>query len=411
MVALTGWSTPSSDASFSNNGPASIQYTNGYFIAAQAVDGATNAELKYATDAKGTWTLATLPARPSGVDKCWDSSPNRVFYDGTHYAMCVRYRNTAGTTTKARILYATSLSGTWTAYEFDTSNNYHPYDFGYHNGQWVIVGSDVSVDPGRAFIATSSTANGTYTFYTATSETGLDPADLSAGKDWVLRAIRYANGTYVTEYGVWNGTTLGGSDGSGLLVSTSLTSGWAEPTSYSAYPDFYYINWYQSARGRVNGYWFAYAYQVAAGYNEFLYASTPSGTWTVIDSGNIGLTTKTENISGISHDGTNYIVVGGASGTRFARYAAATGAPPSSSWTNVTTGLAASHEIWDIVYVDPIHVVVQNNGAIRYSNDIPYVPPPSTATFTLLRQRQSPVRAPSRVRGPDLRQRQTPFVT
>lgn len=35
----------------------------------------------------------------------------------------------------------------------------------------------------------------------------------------------------------------------------------------------------------------------------------------------------------------------------------------------------------------------------------------ATPTSALLRQRQSPKRTPSRVRGPDLRQRQTPFIT
>jgi hypothetical protein len=92
--------------------------------------------------------------------------------------------------------------------------------------------------------------------------------------------------------------------------------------------------------------------------------------------------------------------------------AAATG---SIYWLDMNTGGTASGtRSSDTFYVTACGLYASvgfNDDVYSYTVWNSPVPPPVTSGFTYLRQRQSPVRAPSRVRGIDLRQRQTPIIT
>jgi hypothetical protein len=364
------------------------------------VNGASNAEVRYASDPTGTWSSATIPAIPSGTTTVTPDSPYRMSFDGTYYAMCISYW-TAFSTIKSRVIYATSLGGTWTAYEFDSGNTYVPHDFAYLNGEWVMAGYSLGSNPRPAFIGTCATPMGTWSFDTSSGGTGLDPSGLSSGDGWQIYRIGYADGDYVHLYDQITGS------GVGLKTSTSLSSGWTDPTSAPA-PSTYAYNVYFLTH--ANGHWMAQAILNADGKPYLAYASDPTGTWSTVTPTNLGLNATSRLVQGAAHDGTNYVLAGGESGTVYSSYLGSTGSP-AGTYTTVTSGLAGDMTC-DVVYHDPRHVTVQRTGAIRYSNSIPF-PTPTPDGPTLLRQRQSPKRAPSRISTavPDLRQRQTPRIT
>lgn len=407
MAVLTGWSTPTTVPAITEAGPfQSMRHLNGYFVTMANGNGAaTNVSVRYATDPKGTWTSASMPALPSGVTTVDPNGPYGVDFDGTNYATAALYYS--GSTYKARILHTTDLGGTWSSYEFDTANRYRPADIAYLNGEWVMVGIDYNSGPYKPFIATCSTPNGTWTFDTTASGTGLSTSGFGATDGYSIRRIHYADGDYTYLYTRLSTFT------SGINTSTSLSSGWGAPSSFPGAPTYAPLDRFLAY---VNGYWFTCVWLNAGARPYMAYATNPAGTWSTVSATDLDLDNNFSEVHGIAYDGEQYVIAGIKTRftsswqyERFSGYLVSSGSP-AGTYTTVTSGLATGSRsgTHDVVFVAPVFVTTQNAGGIRYSNDTQ--PLPSTGP-TYLRQSQSPVRTPSRVRGVDLRQSQTPRVT
>jgi hypothetical protein len=378
MAAPSIWSVPTSGDSLSPTTTSSIpvSYCGTYWFAAS--QGASNLapRIRYATDPSGAWSEATLPAAPSGYTANYNiDRSSGVVTDGTTYALLVRYGN--GSTFKYRLVYATDPSGTWSSHEYDTADRYSGVSLAYGDGTWVLVGRDLTPSPRPAFIGTCSTVNGTWSFDTTTAGTGYDTTGMTGTQYWEIRAIAHDGTTWVsTAYQSSTGGTY-------ARHSTSLSSGWAAPSSITLSGTTYRI------RVHANGWWS----MIDASANAIV-TSTPSGTWTTLTS---STTLLDETLGGIDWTGGYWVAAGeyfnGVSVVPFMTYLKSDGSPASTFSPVATTNMTDSIAFVDSVAAGEGTFVAAN----LYAGELRYAYASVATGPTYLRQRQSPKRTPSRV--------------
>lgn len=394
MAVPVTWAAPASGGTNANAGVTQLSYANGYYFAA-STDVTSKPVVRYTTDPTGTWSQATLPNPPTGFSD-FTYGPTRVVYGGGYYALAVYYTsNTTSPYRAMRVLYASSPGGTWSQYQYDATEAHWPLDLLYDGTRFVVVGRKFAASD-IGFIAYATTPGGTWTFNTSSATIGYTNALQVIGID-------FDGTTYVT-------TAYSTATPAAPLMrySTALTSGWATPSTPPSTLDV------ASVRYQSNGYWTAY--RGGADFdNRIWQTTTPSGTWNQTIPNILGAS-DLKDIQDVFYDDGVWMIAGadepGAQPVPALYYLAKTGSPhsPSGGWTAITgagfnansggsgarlTGLYAGSGLW--------------LAASDYLGELRYGLPRSAPTY--LRQRQSPVRAPSRVRGVDLRQRQTPRIT
>jgi hypothetical protein len=374
-MAAPAWRTPASGATVAGSEWFYQPISNGggyWFCLSNA---STSLTLRYAADPAGAWSTATLPAAPATYAVSAIDRDNGVVSDGTTFATAVVY--SSGAARKSRILHATDPGGTWSSYEFDATDTYRPRALLYADGGWVMVGQDSSGNP---FIGTASTVDDSWTFHTGSTATGY-------GSGYAMQAIGFDGTTWVTS--AWDG--LGNRS---LRVSTSITSGWTTPTlpALDGIPDC--ITYH------ANGWWTCHVDQT-----QWLFTDDPDGTWSEFDVAQHGLDAYAPRIA---WGADTWVLVGSSEGASYqepyAVYLSSTGSPSGTYTASAPGWPTDSRDVYgtDVAFAGGYFVAASSLDAdLRYA---------TTAAPRLLRQRQSEKRTPSRVRGVDLRQRQTPFI-
>jgi hypothetical protein len=343
--------------------------------------------VRYASDPAGAWGTATMPAAPATYEFV-SGSPFRhgVVFDGSQYAFGLSYRNAGATATETYAFYASDPTGTWARSQIGTSSNLDLADFIHDGTQFIAVGRGVTSN--NPWIAYCSTANGTWTLNNTEATTGYLPT-----ADWRIESIDFDGTQYVTV------ATGPGTDGA--RYSTSLTSGWAAPTSFpTTLGTLKNLRYY----GAVD------TWVVADGANtNYYYATDPTDTWTAIGSASTGMT---DGVFDMAYGSGYWLAAGNTLNGSFydvPRVAYLSGPSPAGTYTTVDDGFTDRPEdntrAWSAWYADSYFVI----GANGYG-EVAYCFVGAVTAPRLLRQRQSPKRTPARVRGVDLRQRQTPFI-
>jgi len=376
VTAPSTWAAPSDQGSPATTAVGHVTYANGYWFVATRPSVAGGAPaLRYATDPTGTWTDVSF-TNPSGATSDF---MGRVFYDGTNYGFLFDGIELSPTRRAIYTAYATTPSGSWTV---GTASAYTPNQrlmesSNYINGEWVIVGWDETSSVG--FVGTSSSISGSFSW--DTTGHGLPSGDRVVAVDY--DGSHYLMSGFPTSTSYWR-------------YSTSLTGSWTAVTDLNA------TSWAPEQPKRLwhptPGYWFKHIDTTS---DAAQYATTATETtWGVVADTDFGLAGTRD----FAASGDYWVAVGDYVGASKLAYSASTGAP-SGTWTAISGGFSGTN-ILGVDYGGDYFVGVDTNGNIRYS----YAPVTPTAAISYLRQRQSPVRAPSRVRGIDLRQRQTPII-
>jgi len=379
MVAPETWSTPSGSAT-GHSGPQLVDHAGDYWFVTD-YDTATPDHwlIRYSSLASGSWaTVADLAADGNNLGP-YESM--RVSYDGTYYAALVP--NPTGT---SYIAYTTDPTGSWSTATHGSAI-YAGASMEYTGSEWVMTGANTSTN--HPMIGTASDFLGTWTY---------DSTDAGAGGTGGSAATRgfyiaYGGGYYVL--GIYTAGAYR------VKYATSPTGPWTECalTGFTfgnpeAFHQFRYID--------SLALWVGIAYNTSATEYEFVYGSAPD-SWTAVSSASVPIT----DIYSLMY-GNGYWVATGRSGTLRAQMAYLRAETPTGTYTSISpTGYASTSNLYpnSVDFHDGRFVVAARlTGEIRYSN---YVAPPGP---TYLRQRQSPVRAPSRVSGLDIRSRQTPII-
>lgn len=402
MAGPEQWTSPSSGGTVAlSYSPYNVITKAGsyWFAVTASGDPSETASVRYATNPLGTWGSAAWPAGPTGAtSRQYVNRNTGVVYNGGQYAYLAIYANSTNTTIRYRVNYATDPAGTWSSYEFDATNTYVPTTFAAGEGYFAIGGYYAGSTPQPAFIARSTAANSTYTFGTATSDTGYDLADVSGGSPtrWNLTSLIYDGSQWISAaYGV----NISGSVEERLRSSTSITGTWGSATTpaggFGNSGDTLFSG---------NGYTLV-RYPSTGGY---YYASSLTGTWTFLSSSSTGLPTWN---GGIAY-GNGYWVAAGArlvGGVAKPTIAFQSGASPAATYTYATATFGTpSYDAYCVhaAYADGFYVAGSD-----YFGELLVAGAALATGPTYLRQRQSPVHAPSRVRPVQLRQRQRPETT
>lgn len=195
----------------------------------------------------------------------------------------------------AKIAYATSLNGPWTAKDIwsNYGNVCEITCIEYANGYWVVGGSK---NDQTSQIAYSTSLNGTWTDY---------PFSSNLGK---INCIAYDDGYWVAG-GTYLDQTSGNKYSGVIYYTTSITGSWTKVVVFNdsgnGYPSK--INCLIHA----NGYW------VVGGVNRYgsnayepiiAYATTPGGNWTTLRVSTIP--SSTDGITGIGYANGYWVVCG-----------------------------------------------------------------------------------------------------
>lgn len=399
MPAPTTWQTPSSVDVVPSNFH-TITYAGGYWFSLTRQGGAHRVRLRVTTDPTGSWDEVTLPTQPTGYTEGEiQDEGSGVIYDGTTWAFGLSYYDSSGVET-CRIVYTTNPTGTWSTHQYDTSDTYVFRGFAYGDGKWVVTGFDKSgSQPWPGFIGYATSITGTWTLNSSSATTGYDVSALGVTGVLFIQRVLY-DGTH------WVTTATESAPAnvdSWMRVSTSLTSGWAAPSSFT-------LGDFGGGLRYAGGYWTLSNRNTSLG-GVFAYAQDPTGTWTNV--------TNTKHLHGyltghLSFSGTYWVCPGSTSisGWRTPEVSYLRRPSPDGTYTAATTTLTGgAGEYADVIvptsaYANGYFVVGSNNdGEIRYC----YVGTEQNPTY--LRRRQSPAYTPSRVRGVDTRARQTPIIT
>lgn len=381
MGAPTTWSSPSSGGGATLNGSGRIAYLGGYWIAVSY--STTSGDIRTATDPTGTWTSRHTITPPTGYSM---AGLGPIAYDGTTWAVTVLYYDPGASPGNlgwySHIVYATNPTSSWSSTTVDTSSvRYSPFCARYLSGQWVFGGSyiDMGGDYSHAFLATASSITGTWTYDTTDAGTGTT-GQTGNNAAYTTDVVRFGS-TYINNWG----TTASLQS---VPYSSSLSGTWTANTSGRGGYD----------RGlRVTG-----SHVISRG-NDIAYSSD-ADTYTTISLSDAGFSELTADAI---YNGEYWLLTGSNNyGNIRVSYLLSTS--PAGTYTVVNPGFSASLYPADVDHDGTYFVVMASNGSIRYSES----PSPVVSTArALLRRRQSPAWAPSRVRPTDLRQRQTPYIT
>jgi hypothetical protein len=293
MPAPTTWSAPASGGTDPDTWAGTGTYVSkagNYWFALTRSTATNTVKLRVSSSAGGDWTFASLPAAPSGYTSNQTASwYSGVHYGGSNYAFVIGYSN--GTTYKYRIIHTTNPTGSWSAYAFDNTDTYQPSLGGliYANNLWVLVGRYLTASPQPGFIATSSAVTGPYTFNTSAATTGYDTATLSGTgtRYFDIRTIAFNGTRWVTGADTNSGPAY-------VRTSTTLTSGWAAPTTAPS------INSCSQLRYHSNNYW-----TFIEGNGALWFTADPTTSWTEITNTTVGA----ENVLGNIAYGDGYWLV------------------------------------------------------------------------------------------------------
>lgn len=386
MGAPTTWNAPSSGGTVSSTTASfhDVYHAGDYWFSVARTTN-TTLTVRYAADPTGTWSTATLPAWPTGTTSITPMDSGGVQYDGTHYAFGVNTGGTAG----ARLYYATDPGSTWTDHDFGAGTTYDAQALLHDGSRWIVAGQYLAATPKPAFIGytgAGSAVTSTYTFGTAV---GYDPAGITG---WTITALGY-DGTHYVSAATRSPTS--GINGH-LRYATDITSTWSTPTT----TQIEQTNRLQYDAGV--DYW----YNMGPNPRPY-YAQDPTATWTVLGTASTGLT---DEVLGLGY-GDGYWVAGG----RYSNPGALPGvsylqaSSPSGTYTVLTSGqhgfgTDSSQIVYTVAYHGGYWVAGSNlDCELRWCRT-------GATTPATLRQRQSPRRSPSRVGYPALRQRQSPFI-
>lgn len=348
---------------------------NGDWLAAGYQNGTVS--IFHTTDPRSTaWATVGSVAYTGTPNVFWE-----IVNTGSEYAF-LTYQSSG--TPKHEIVYASSPTGTWSTQTIGTVSAGEVLS--YANGYFVIGGQrQVSGSLYKSHIWYSSSITGTWT--------GVDVSANTTGV-WNGGPVRYENGYYYA-------LIANGSNARVLYRSTSLSGTWS---SYYEFTGYQRNGAYQSF-DKYNDKWVVTFYKSGTNEQYIAYADTlDAASWTYynIQADVSGFTTVPTDFA---YGGGYYVIVGEApSGSVGVAYSTAIGGP-------YTQGSAGTGYSAGIAYNDLEFVMLTRYGVKCMTGGALPPPPPVTPTYTYLRQRQSPVRTPSRVRGVDLRARQTTFIT
>lgn len=390
MVATT-FGTPTSIGSPNTTGHV-VSYANGYYFSlSYDTSGASDVlSLQYAADPTASWSSATMPAAPSGYPRVAGFSMRHgVVYGNGEYAFALSY-DSGGTASKTYAVHNSSPSGTWTATQIGTATNLSCADMIYAGGTFVAVGRDYSTS-GPAWIAYATATTATWTINNTTATTGYDST-----ADWRLECIDYDGSQFFT---VANGP--GTVDGG--RYSTSLTGGWGTVTFTQNFSTNKELRYHSGAS--------TWTLMDPNGFDNVLYATDPAGAWGTVSKASLGMTIETRDIV---YGAGMWIAIGTERPGSFQqpKVTYLLGTSPQGTYTAVDstafTAQSANVRGWTTTYANG-YFLTGSRAAISEVRYLAWSAVAAAARY--LRQRQSPVRAPSRVRPPQLRQRQRPEVT
>ena len=226
-------------------GIADVCYANGYWAAVGNYNkggGDSGLMLAYTDDLSKGFTSIELP---------YDYSAAGIVYADGYWAIACENNG------YSYVLYATSLTGTWSSERLPYNTVNTPKGIYYANGYWVIYGYTGY----QAMIAYSTSLSGSW------SKRKLWEAN-SSDYDAAIRKIVYANGYWAAVgYSTASRTTY-----SILAYSTSLDGNWTENIIYT-----------DSARSNQGGVYdikFENNTWVCGAYGMILYANSLTGAWT-----------------------------------------------------------------------------------------------------------------------------------
>ena len=349
-----------------------ICHANGYWVVGGYYrSGSTHyARIAYATSLDGTWTAINI----------WSVSS----YD-YNYINCIAYANgywvvggryTASTKYSARIAYAASLSGTWTTSDLSSNNSgaCSVQSIKYLNGYWVAGG----------YYYTGSVRYATVWYINSTSPAGdWQGNTIWNGNYWYeINDFTYANGYWVVA-GLWAGSSTYTAS---ISYCTNITSSQSHWTRVSLWNGSYSSN-------TINCIEYANGYFVVGGSKQtasssyqgmMAYVETyPSNSWTTVSllsgsNGYIGITSVAYGddgywmvcgkFTGYTDDATSY--------SAFVGYTKSLG-----SITNVLvyTNTNSTTKFNDVTYADGYWVV---GGTYNYYANICYAKSPSSFAST-----------------------------
>jgi hypothetical protein len=360
-------------------------------VAASTDAAGTAVYVRSTTDPTGTWGTA-LSHAVGGTYLIYGVGP--VAYDGTTWAFSILMRDTtdAGNTSYfSKFAYATDPTGTWSFTTVDTADpRFVAFSLRYLNGEWVQVGFRKNGTSSHPSIGTSSSVTGTWTY---------DYTDAGTGT---------TGGT-----SLWNIADV-------ERIGSTYAHTWFRPTSPFSYNPTYASSlggtWTASTASQTasalhltvtGGYILYYSYS-ASGYGVVGPAYSSDGeTYTLISAADSKLS---HGAQAAAYNG-EYWLLGGAtfSSVSRPRVSYLLGSSPDGAYTLVDPGLTSGEYVLAVDHDGDYFVAMDAVGMIRYS--LSPSPAPPTTGPTYLRLHQSPVMAPSRVRGVDIRNRQTPIIT
>ena len=181
-----------------------VYYANGYYVAIGAYNkGSGNRKnmLAYTSDLSKGFTT---------VELAYDYYPYDIIYaDGYWVIVCYENRRT-------RLLYSTSLTGTWKEVSFSSTESLIPNSICYANGYWVIGGTNKNA----AYISYATDLAGSWTLKELWNSGFSDNTS-------EVRKVIYANGYWVAA-----GLSASNNPAYEIAYATSLNDTWTTNSIY-----------------------------------------------------------------------------------------------------------------------------------------------------------------------------------